>query len=391
VSRKKARPEEEAFLADIVANPEDDAPRLVYADWLQEHGDEAGQGRAEFIREQVRLEREGGRSTVYPEGSQKATQLHRAHRKEWANGLPEWAARHAGYRRGFIEVVRCTARQFLQGGATLRRLVPLRGVVLERPWGLLDQVADSGLLARLRNLSLVGQLSSVDDLRPLADCRDLDGLTHLHIGRCRFGPDGMKALAQAQWLSGLSYLYLLGNYIEVDGARALASVPFRGLVELDLQANYIGDRGLAALAASRHVLAQLTRLNLAYNALTGAGLRAVASSPATARLSRLALMGNPLGDEGAEALAGSPHLARLQYLGLREVRMSDPGACALAGSPHLAGLVELDLYDNRIVNEGIVALARSPHLARLTRLTLYTRGRVDEDAWKVYVDRFPKH
>jgi uncharacterized protein (TIGR02996 family) len=25
----------------ILANPEDDAPRLVYADWLEEHGDGA--------------------------------------------------------------------------------------------------------------------------------------------------------------------------------------------------------------------------------------------------------------------------------------------------------------------------------------------------------------
>ena len=30
---------EEAFLQDIVANPDDDAPRLIYADWLEEHGE----------------------------------------------------------------------------------------------------------------------------------------------------------------------------------------------------------------------------------------------------------------------------------------------------------------------------------------------------------------
>jgi uncharacterized protein (TIGR02996 family) len=31
----------QAFLADIAAHPEDDAPRLIYADWLEEHGDPA--------------------------------------------------------------------------------------------------------------------------------------------------------------------------------------------------------------------------------------------------------------------------------------------------------------------------------------------------------------
>ena len=41
---------EGAFLADIIAHPADDAPRLVYADWLEEHGDEKDQDRAAFIR-----------------------------------------------------------------------------------------------------------------------------------------------------------------------------------------------------------------------------------------------------------------------------------------------------------------------------------------------------
>jgi uncharacterized protein (TIGR02996 family) len=39
----------DAFLRDIIASPDDDAPRLIYADWLDEHGAEA---RAELIRVQ---------------------------------------------------------------------------------------------------------------------------------------------------------------------------------------------------------------------------------------------------------------------------------------------------------------------------------------------------
>lgn len=44
----------DALLAAIRANPEEDTPRLVYADWLQEHGQEE---RAEFIRVQVEYAR----------------------------------------------------------------------------------------------------------------------------------------------------------------------------------------------------------------------------------------------------------------------------------------------------------------------------------------------
>jgi uncharacterized protein (TIGR02996 family) len=44
---KHFHPEELALLAAIHAEPRDDTPRLVYADWLQEHGQEEY---AEFIR-----------------------------------------------------------------------------------------------------------------------------------------------------------------------------------------------------------------------------------------------------------------------------------------------------------------------------------------------------
>jgi uncharacterized protein (TIGR02996 family) len=44
-------PVEDAFLADICAHPNDDTPRLIYADWLEERGDP----RSEFLRAQARL------------------------------------------------------------------------------------------------------------------------------------------------------------------------------------------------------------------------------------------------------------------------------------------------------------------------------------------------
>lgn len=36
---KRARPEVLAFLQDIKEHPEDDTPRLILADWLQDYGD----------------------------------------------------------------------------------------------------------------------------------------------------------------------------------------------------------------------------------------------------------------------------------------------------------------------------------------------------------------
>ena len=46
---------EQALYQAILDNPADDLPRLVFADWLEEHGGQKGFVRAEFIRDSVRL------------------------------------------------------------------------------------------------------------------------------------------------------------------------------------------------------------------------------------------------------------------------------------------------------------------------------------------------
>ena len=46
--------ERDAFIADICEHPEDDAPRLIFADWLDDHGEP---DRAEFVRTQMELAR----------------------------------------------------------------------------------------------------------------------------------------------------------------------------------------------------------------------------------------------------------------------------------------------------------------------------------------------
>src|SRR5262245_10028348 len=50
--RETSMNEREALLRAVCENPDDDTPRLVFADWLQENGEE---DRAEFIRLQIRL------------------------------------------------------------------------------------------------------------------------------------------------------------------------------------------------------------------------------------------------------------------------------------------------------------------------------------------------
>jgi uncharacterized protein (TIGR02996 family) len=81
------------FLDAIRAAPDDDAPRLVYADWLEENGPPE---RAEFIRIQCELARRES-----PALRRRETELLAAHHDAFAGPL---AASHLRFRfeRGFI-------------------------------------------------------------------------------------------------------------------------------------------------------------------------------------------------------------------------------------------------------------------------------------------------
>src|SRR5947209_4631855 len=104
--------EHPGFLQDILAHPEDDAPRLIYADWLDEHGGDGGRDRAAFIRLQCRRAR-------LPEGDPGANRLRLRERKllaehaaDWLPPLPE-GVQVAEYRRGFVEHVTLPPAAFL--------------------------------------------------------------------------------------------------------------------------------------------------------------------------------------------------------------------------------------------------------------------------------------
>ena len=88
-----------ALYETVCDHPLDDVPRLVYADWLQENGDEA---RAEFIRVQCELESTTDFGDDYFLLRQRESELWEAHRRRWAEGLPaDLGGEHGPFFRGF--------------------------------------------------------------------------------------------------------------------------------------------------------------------------------------------------------------------------------------------------------------------------------------------------
>src|SRR5262249_875654 len=80
---------EKAFLADVAEHPDDDAPRLVFADWLQDNGDPH---RAEFIPVQGELARPRlrGGSKRRRELQKREKNLFDEHGTRWKEAVGAW-------------------------------------------------------------------------------------------------------------------------------------------------------------------------------------------------------------------------------------------------------------------------------------------------------------
>jgi uncharacterized protein (TIGR02996 family) len=350
---------DKAFLQAIIEEPEDDTPRLVYADWLDEHGKA---DRAEFIRVQCELAKLPGDSPRRRALEERERALLKAHRDAWLTEVAGWARPDAVFRRGFITEVSSTYLAYHEGARALFRRAPVRGV-------------------SLRSLHSFG-------MSPLHGLPYVDQLTSLRLstpGRLDFPFDlpRLKVLV-LETMFGL-------DPKTVNGWLTAPALP--ALVGLHLAHCWLRDADVLGL---RHFpgLARLTALGLRNNDLSAVAVAALATSPHLAGLTSLDLgLNQRLGDAGALSLAGSPHLANLTTLSLGACGITDAGVEALAASPHLANLTDLDLSVNSVSEVGLQALVSSPHLKRLTRIgvlhTIYHATRSRSTQW-LWLSRSPE-
>jgi uncharacterized protein (TIGR02996 family) len=224
--------DESGFLRAILDDPDDDTHRLVYADWLDEHGQPE---RAAFLRGQVKcdrfhrleamlddwhweayrenMDRVWGPSRVAvidmqtelaflsEEGGDLGLIDHEpntllwSHRKSWERRVKSLVDA-CDFRRGLIERVRLTPQTLLRNAEKLFRLAPILDLTLV-PTG-----EDDGAL--MKKVFALPQLAQ---------------LTHLHIA----GFDGEEseriahAIADASHLSRLSSLWLESCHIHDSG------------------------------------------------------------------------------------------------------------------------------------------------------------------------------
>jgi uncharacterized protein (TIGR02996 family) len=189
--------QEEMLLAEIVENPDDDMPRLIYADWLEERGDP----RAEFIRVQCELVNPGSQVPM-SELQRTERRLIAAHRAEWLDqlGMPlMWY----DFRRGFVEDAVVRAAAFIWQQGRLLEVSPIRHLRIHLTD--IEQAAAFARIASLRHLrrlhlsanqasrALLAPLLASDHLRDLQQLFLLDArLEHSEIQSLR------RKIAQAR-------------------------------------------------------------------------------------------------------------------------------------------------------------------------------------------------
>jgi uncharacterized protein (TIGR02996 family) len=388
-------PDEERILDAVRKATDDDGPRLVAADWYDDRDDPRGR----FIRVQLALARLSPYDSRRVRFEREERELLGLYGKLWMSTL---AAKATGivFRRGFIDELNMTARQFLASAEEVFSFAPIRQLHLLDAGQNLPAVLASPFLARLAGLSIYAQyLGGTGHFTALlAGSPSLKNLKQLRIGRNRLRDDDLTQFVQSPLADSLEDLDLHENELTDEIAASLGEAgTFPKLCRLNVSRTRVGPVAASAIATAGH-RPVLTALNLAGNEAVGRvstsdlGLFRVAEldltetqltvfamdryvqAVDTPSLRVLTAVGNPLGNAGAERLATSPAFGNVRILDLKRCEIGSDGAEQIAHSQTLVRLERLDLTSNPIDPLGWAALLSKANLKSLRRLDLPEAG-----------------
>lgn len=197
--------DEPALLAAILTHPDEDTPRLMYADWLDEHGQPE---RAEFIRLQCAPE--------YDDSSEgRAFELEERNRAKWLAGLPSFPTARWEFRRGFPDHLDAYGPLFLERFDAFARVPWLRFLSLHH----LDGPAVRGVIAREWPTQWV-ELALVEDevatgatigtsaIAAVAHCPQVRQLRSLLLSLHRITGYSVRELAGSPYLENVERLHI---------------------------------------------------------------------------------------------------------------------------------------------------------------------------------------
>ncbi len=317
----------EALLAGILAEPDDDSRRAVYADWLEEHGQQA---RAEFIHLQCRLADLDEFDPDRPNLLDREWELLTIYRKRWQPAPPFVLAgylRNSAFRRGFLARISVPAAALLEHGAEWFQAHPLEDLRITDRGRLLGEIVRQPWLGQVTSLDLSHHDITLTELEALLASPHLGRLRRLLLRSVALTPDGVEALARSPLLRRLRHLDLGDDYF---GPRLADAGPIStGFL------NQLGPQGLQRLITSGQ-LSGLASLTLKDNPLTEADVSLLASTAALPSLTHLRLRSRDLTPKGV-CLLGAARIARAAAPGdrldplRRRGKRRRPGQLAAAG------------------------------------------------------------
>jgi uncharacterized protein (TIGR02996 family) len=200
--------DESALLAAILAHPDEDTPRLMYADWLQENGQPE---RAEFIRIQCD-------PTADEAAEERAAELEERNRGRWLAGLPQFPGARWEFRRGFPEYLDVPGRLMLERYEAFARVAWLRSLALcdvvnrtvrdfcARPWP--EQWIELELQEDPSTPAYMSGYDCTRGIAAIARCKQARQLRRLRLSLFELTIPGVRELAASDQLANLKRLHL---------------------------------------------------------------------------------------------------------------------------------------------------------------------------------------
>jgi uncharacterized protein (TIGR02996 family) len=266
-------------MAAICERPDDDVPRIRFAELLDTTDNPLLHARAEYIRVQCALARQNLSEHSWGNLYEREESLESRYTEEWwASDLPELKGVrfNSAFQRGFPYEIWCDDETaFVNHAETLLTSQPIRSLSFMQ-LGSTNFFRDMKELVFIKRLILEDLNLDLDDAQNIAASHYLQNVTDLHLSQNNFGDDSTRILA--------------------------ASKNLVSLVNLDLGQNAIGDDGVIAIADS-DIVTNLEHLGLAGSRMTDRGAIALADSSKTRNVEAFTLWDcNNIGTIGQHAL-----------------------------------------------------------------------------------------
>jgi uncharacterized protein (TIGR02996 family) len=372
------------LLAAIIAEPDEDTPRLAYADFLQENDEP---GRADFIRVQCEY-------AQLPNWDARAKELRHQIRVLLAHHADEWYAelgeiedvKWGAFERGFVNAVRLPSIQVLRKqAAAIRAVSPVEHVTFTS--AEITASGKKGDFPWVRGIRLSFRYEfKADRFRSFLESGIAEDLRVLDLTNVGVENAGANVIAKAKHITRLEELDLTNCFVGVAGATALAgakhlsklrAVRFSSYGSGYVEDPFLNDEGVAALTDPASHLKNLTTLELGQNQLSADSINALLTSPSLAKLETVSLRHCAIGEGAFSAESGK---ARWKDLDISVYRLPPGTIQDLAELPQLSTLVRLRARGCEMTAADLEAMAAAKFAPELRELHLAQNGIDSEGA-----------